>query len=349
MPVQAADQDNDLLGELLRPIRLTGVFQSHWLLNSPWSIEGDSESDCVVLHYVIEGSCWIGTEGARPVLLREGDLAVFPTGRSHRVSDHPDRRGVPLRTLLADRSPGISSQLALGGEGELTRILCAGLYYDTNTVSSLYHALPWMLTLEREAVEAEPLLRDIIHQLVTDRDGGLGPRLITLRIFEVFFILTLHPLLRGMMDRPEVITALKDPAISKALLIMYTRFVEPWTIESLAREVGMSRSAFAASFREIVGESPSSHLTLRRMRESARLLAESDVPLGVIPQKVGYKSAVGFHIAFRKCFGITPGEYRQRFRRMTGKTPAEDGPRDGAVRSTPTSWEGSAPRVSAGL
>jgi AraC family transcriptional regulator, activator of mtrCDE len=306
-------REEDLLSELLRPIRLTGVFLSWWHLSVPWSIEGDTESECAILHHVVEGSCWIYAEGTAPTLLDEGDLAIFPTGVAHRLSDRPDRRGVPLRTLLSDRAPGASNHLSLGGDGPTSRILCAGLHYDPSAASALYRALPWMMVLRRQMVDSEPMLREVVDLLVDCRDvDGPGSQLITLRTFEMAFVLMLRPLLRGMMDRPEVMAAVKHPAISKALLIMYTRFAEPWTIESLAREVGMSRSAFTATFRELVGDSPAGHLTFCRMREAARLLAESDVPLSTLAERVGYRSSVGFHLAFRKAIGMPPGEYRAR-------------------------------------
>ncbi|WP_424187699.1 cupin domain-containing protein [Actinokineospora sp. G85] len=114
----------DLLSELLRPIRLTGVFHSWWDLRAPWAIEGDAESTCAVLHYVAEGSCWITADGAAPVELRSGDLAVYPTGTAHRLSDAPDRRGLPLRTLLGNRPPGASGRLSLGGGGRAP-VFCA--------------------------------------------------------------------------------------------------------------------------------------------------------------------------------------------------------------------------------
>ncbi|PZS31768.1 MAG: AraC family transcriptional regulator [Pseudonocardiales bacterium] len=305
--------EQDLLSELLRPIRLTGVFHSWWLLRVPWSIEGDSEHNCAVLHYVVDGSFWISTEGAMPTKLHEGDLAIFPTGVAHRLSDRPDRPGVPLQTLLAGREPGTSARLTHGGDGPKTRILCAGLHYDPSAATSLYRALPWMMVLDRAKIESEPLLRDAVNLLIAQHDGvGPGSQLITLRAFEMAFVLILRPLLNGIMDRPAVLSALEHPAISQALLIMYSRFSEPWTIASLAHEVNMSRSAFTARFRELVGEGPASHLTSYRMREAARLLANSSIPQSALPGKVGYKSAVGFHVAFRKFFGMTPGEYRQR-------------------------------------
>ncbi|MDJ0341456.1 AraC family transcriptional regulator [Streptomyces sp. H10-C2] len=302
---------NDLLSELLRPLRLTGVFDSLWRLRAPWAIEGDSEQSCAILHYMVEGDCWISAGDCPPIQLHQGDLAVFPTGTAHRLSDLPGRQGVPLKAVLPQREPGTSGVLVVEGTGDLSRIMCAGLHYDATAATSLYRALPWSLVLDRTQVDQEPLLRDTLASLAApERRGEPGSQLVTLRAFEMAFVLALRPLLRELSDNPAVLPALRHPGISKALIIVSTRFSEPWTIEALAREVGMSRSAFTATFRELVGEAPARHLTGRRMQEAARLLTETAVPQTAVPPRVGYQSAVGFHLAFRKWFGTTPGEYR---------------------------------------
>lgn len=303
---------NDLLSELLRPLRLTGVFDSLWTVRAPWAIEGDSEQSCAILHYMVEGDCWISAGAdCPPIQLHQGDLAVFPTGTAHRLSDLPHRQGVPLKAVLPQREPGTSGVLVVEGTGERSRILCAGLHYDATAATSLYRALPWSLVLDRTQVDKEPLLRETLASLaVAERRGEPGSQLVTLRAFEMAFVLALRPLLRELSDNPAVLPALRHPGISRALVIVSTRFSEPWTIEALAREVGMSRSAFTATFRELVGEAPARHLTGRRMQEAARLLTETAVPQAAVPPRVGYQSAVGFHLAFRKWFGTTPGEYR---------------------------------------
>ncbi|MGX1881366.1 AraC family transcriptional regulator [Streptomyces sp. NPDC055287] len=306
-----ADDGGDLLSELLKPLRLTGVFDSRWHVNAPWAIEGDAEQSCAVLHYIVEGGCWISGEGQTPLELNAGDLAVFPTGTAHRLSDRPDRQGVPLRAVLPERQPGTSGEIRIEGEGPESRLLCAGLHYDASAATGLYKALPWALVLDGPQVAAEPLLRDTLRLLAApDRPVGPGDRLITLRAFEMALVLALRPLLRELADNPAALPVLRHPGISRAMVIIATRFAEPWTIESLAREVGMSRSAFTAAFRSLVGDAPARHLTGRRMQEAARLLGETTVAQSAVPQRVGYQSSVGFHLAFRKWFGTTPGEYR---------------------------------------
>ncbi|MFD5894731.1 MULTISPECIES: AraC family transcriptional regulator [unclassified Streptomyces] len=309
-PIQT--ESDDLLSELLKPLRLTGVFDSRWHVSAPWAIEGDAEQSCAILHYIVQGGCWVSGEGQKPVELREGDLAVFPTGTAHRIADRADRGGgLRLGAVLPERLPGTSGELKIEGGGPESRLLCAGLHYDASAATGLYSALPWALVLDRTQVDNEPLLRDTLRLLAsTQRPVGPGDRLITLRAFEMALVLALRPLLREIADNPASLPVLNHPGISRAMVIIATRFAEPWTIESLAREVGMSRSAFTAAFRELVGEAPARHLTGRRMQEAARLLGETSLPQSAVPQRVGYRSAVGFHLAFRKWFDRTPGEYR---------------------------------------
>ncbi|MFD3943495.1 AraC family transcriptional regulator [Streptomyces sp. NPDC058579] len=305
------DEAEDLLSELLKPLRLTGVFDSRWHVRAPWAIEGDAEQSCAVLHYIVEGGCWITGDGHPPLELNAGDLIVFPTGSAHRLSDRPDRQGVPLRAVLPERKPGTSGEIRIDGTGPVSRLLCAGLHYDASAASGLYTSLPWALVLDGAQVDREPLLRDTLRLLAApDRPVGPGDRLITLRAFEMALVLALRPLLRELADNPTSLPLLRHPGISQAVVMIATRFAQPWTIDSLAREVGMSRSAFTAAFRELVGESPARHLTSRRMQEAARLLSETSLPQSAVPSRVGYQSAVGFHLAFRKWFGMTPGEYR---------------------------------------
>ncbi|MFD3523016.1 AraC family transcriptional regulator [Streptomyces sp. NPDC058653] len=309
-PIQT--EGDDLLSELLKPLRLTGVFDSRWHVSAPWAIEGDAEQSCAILHYIVQGGCWITGDGQTPLELREGDLAVFPTGTAHRIADRPDRiGGLRLGAVLPERLPGTSGELRIEGDGPESRLLCAGLHYDASAATGLYTALPWVLALDRTQVDNEPLLRDTLRLLASPhRPVGPGDRLITLRAFEMALVLALRPLLREIADNPSSLPVLNHPGISRAMVIIATRFAEPWTIESLAREVGMSRSAFTAAFRELVGEAPARHLTGRRMQEAARLLGETSLPQSAVPQRVGYRSAVGFHLAFRKWFEQTPGEYR---------------------------------------
>ncbi len=248
---------------------------------------------------------------ARVVRLRAGDLAVFPHGTAHRVADAPGGVTVPLETLLPRREPGAMRTVRIDGPGPATTMLCGGLHYDETAASPLYRALPAMIVLSEDAVTGQPLLGDTLARLAGEWDlGEPGLGLVALRAFELAFVLALRAALADPGGVP-VLRALRHPAIGRALLAVQTRFGEPWTVGSLAAEAGLSRSAFAATFRELVGEAPMRHLTARRMQEAARLLADTPLPHSAIAERVGYRSTVGFHLAFKQWYGHTPGDHRR--------------------------------------
>lgn len=313
----------DLLSELLTPLRLRGVFHSRWTVHAPWGIVGDAE-DCVLLHYIRSGQCAVELPDLRePLLLQSGDLAVFAHGSAHRLADRPGRATVPLAEVLPDRPEGAVRTVRVDGEGAATELLCGGLHYDAAAAAPLYRALPPVLVLNRAVVEAEPMLADTLDRLSGDGMGeGPGGRLVALRAFELVFVLAMRAALASMGETEPLLRALRHPPVAGALLAVQTRFAEPWTLASLAAEAGLSRSAFAAVFRELVGEPPMAHLAARRMQEAARLLAETDLAQSRIAERVGYRSVAGFHLAFRAWSGSTPGEHRRAPARAVSPAPA---------------------------
>ncbi|MFI6316304.1 AraC family transcriptional regulator [Nonomuraea sp. NPDC050556] len=296
--------DGDLLSELLAPMRLHGVFHSRWSMRAPWGVAGAKE-DCAILHYIQDGTCTVELPGHDPVELAAGDLVLFPHGTAHQLADAPGRPSVPLESLLPARQPGEVTTLERGGPGPATTLLCGGLHYDRAATAPLYQALPPVLVVR---AGTQPLLTQTLENLagewVTREPGG---QLVALRAFELVYVLAL----RACMAETSL-AALRHPAVSAALLAVQTRFAEPWTVETLAAEAGLSRSAFAATFRELVGEAPMRHLTARRMQEAARLLTETALAHERISERVGYRSTVGFHLAFKAWYGTPPGEFRRR-------------------------------------
>ncbi|MGA5816961.1 AraC family transcriptional regulator [Kitasatospora sp. NPDC094028] len=331
---------DDVLGELLAALRVRGVLQSHLRARAPWAVRGPAEN-CAVLHYVVAGSCWATladevrlpdtARHLRQARLRPGDLVIFPWGAPHTLGDRPWREALPLTAVLPDRTPGVAPvSVRLPGPGPETAMLCAGLSYNSVGESALYRALPPMLVLHREVVRRHPLLHHTLAALSAEHPGDPVEGEL-LRGFETALVLALRLALRGeaaerLNDDYPSLRALRHPGISRALTAVYARYSEQWTVDLLAREALMSRTGFTTVFRQLVGESPGRHLTARRMREAARLLSETDLALSLIPAAVGYRSSVGFHLAFRKWTGTTPGEYRDAHpgRRGTG---SRGGPR----------------------
>jgi AraC-like DNA-binding protein len=97
-----------------------------------------------------------------------------------------------------------------------------------------------------------------------------------------------------------------------ALSAIHGRVNTPWTVESLAEAAGMSRSAFAARFKELLGQTPLEYVTEWRMQKAMQLLGQRDKKLIDVARSVGYESDAAFSKAFKRVVGANPGEYLRR-------------------------------------
>ncbi|MFB7761466.1 AraC family transcriptional regulator [Streptomyces xiamenensis] len=300
----------DVLSELLKPLRLTDTYYSKWLAGGDWGVAGQEDSHAV-LHYMVRSECFITCADAEPIRLSEGDLALFPHGTAHTFSSAPGLTTTQLHQVLPARAAGSSHVVTVGDAHPDTEILCASLHFDSTTEPPLYRALPPVIVLRAHMLMDEPLLLRTLQSLPTEIiRTAPGARMVSLRAFEMVLVLSLRTAMERLAADSPALQALRHPGISRALTAMYASYATPWTVETLSREAGMSRSAFSQAFRDLVGEPPARHLMVRRLQEARRLLADLSVPLGEIHERVGYQSHVGYHLAFRKEFGITPGEFR---------------------------------------
>ena len=117
--------------------------------------------------------------------------------------------------------------------------------------------------------------------------------------------------------------ALADPSIRRALQLMHGQPGEQWTVESVAKAVGISRSGFAARFAELMGEPPLQYLVRWRMAKAAQALRETDASIVEIAERVGYFSEASFSKAFKRWEGSSPGAYRRASQKeRASKLPA---------------------------
>ncbi len=142
--------------------------------------------------------------------------------------------------------------------------------------------------------------------------NSLAAETIITRLSEILFIEAVRVYISTVGDGAEGwLGALKDPQIGQALATIQQQPEELWTVESLARCVGLSRSAFSAKFKLLVGEAPMQYITRVRLTKAAALLRTNSSTLIEVALSIGYESEVAFSKAFKRYFGMAPGAYRQ--------------------------------------
>jgi AraC-like DNA-binding protein len=303
----------DVLTEALASMRTDRPTSVRTNGRAPWGLRMPPTAGAG-FHVVLHGRCWLIprlSTGREPVRLAEGDVIFLRSGPEQVLTDEPGSPVGPAgsRRLLEDELIG---SVDLGGDGELTSLLCGNYHLDRSRPHPLVSQLPELIHL-RTGDGRHPQLTSAVELLRTELDG---PRIGSSGIVPALIDSLLLYILRAWMDECPTrtvgwATALKDPAIAPALAAMHADPANSWTVESLAARAGLSRAAFAKKFHTMVGEPPLTYLTRWRMTTAARLLRESDAPLASVAARTGYGSEFAFAKAFKREYGQAPGGYRR--------------------------------------
>jgi AraC-like DNA-binding protein len=253
------------------------------------------------------------------VLLQEGDIIVFPQGDPHIMSSTPGMRG---QTSLDTYRRPVGSQLPFSlreeGGGARTQMVCGFLGYDARPFNPLLATLP--RTLRVSAREGGGWLEALAKLAVAETTAGrTGGECVLARASELMFVEVLRRYVATLPpEQTGWLAGLRDPFVGRALAALHDRPAEPWTVESLARESALSRSALAERFAHLVGEAPMQYLTRWRMQLAATLLRTRAASVFEAAVEVGYASEAAFSRAFKKIVGVPPAAWREGQRAEEG-------------------------------
>lgn len=312
----------DPLGEVLQLLQLSGVLYCNAELTDPWGIEIPDLPGVMNVEVVTSGHCWIELDGEPPVFMPEGSLVLVPRGNRHVLRGNPGDRTTALEQIPVERIGDRFENMVFGGGGRTTRITYYGVRFDPYVADRLVRLLPTLLHLRTDIDDGSWLTSTIRFIAREARQRQPGSELIITRLAD---ILVIHAIRAWIADAREEergwIVALHDRQVGKALSLMHRDPGQPWQVESLARETGMSRSGFSARFTELVGEPAMQYLTTLRMQLAMRELNQTTDTLARIAERVGYQSEPAFNRAFKRVIGMPPGAVRRQRSADAAKDP----------------------------
>ena len=296
------------VADALRHITITGVFYCPSYLHEPWGGTVPPMPGCVWFHVVTSGHCELVVGGDR-VHLQSGDLALVPHGAGHRIEAGGPTEYPSIPDLPHDEQSDNYAVLRYGDDGPLTELVCGGLRLEHPSARRLLDGLPPIVhvrTVRRTVLGAT---LDLLAEEVRSRE--VGSEAVISRLCDVLVIQAIrHWMTSSEATGSPWLRAMGDPQIGLALAALHAEPAVPWTVESLASRAAMSRSAFAARFRELLGQPVMGYLTELRLQLAVDLLHRSDRTVAEVATAVGYESDASFSRVFKRHLGTSPRQMR---------------------------------------
>ncbi len=303
---------SDPLAETLHLLKPTGTLYCRSELTAPWGIDMPAFEGYMMFHVVTGGHCWLEVEGEAPRLLQQGSLALVPHGQGHCIRSSPTGEVVPLFDIPVEQVSDRYEIMRYGGAGELTHLTCGVVRFDHVAARQLVALLPRVLQIDTwnddEGSWLQSTLRFIAREARELRPGG---ETVITHLADILIIQAIRSWIDSVPESGHGwLAALRDKQIGRALAAIHRAPEKDWSVASLAKEAGMSRSGFSARFTNLVGESAKHYLTQWRMQLARTQLQESPESLAVLADRFGYQSEAAFSRAFKREFGVSPGSVR---------------------------------------
>jgi AraC-like DNA-binding protein len=312
----------DPLSEVLRSVRLTGGIFLDTRFTAPWCVHTRvTGQDCqgflaapkqiIAYHFIIEGTLLVNVEDAPAISAHAGEIVLLPRNDPHTLASGAGLEPKNARDLIQPAVSGGLARISYGGGGDAVHLVC-GFLASEQLYNPLIAGLPSILKVDvrqgasRDWVEAS--VRFAANELIEGRPASSS---VVSRLSELLFVEAVRNY-SLVLKSHELgwLKGLADHQIGRALALIHRNIRETWSVDALARAVGLSRSAFVDRFTKLVGLPPIRYLTVWRLQTAKLNLRETQTPIARLARSIGYESEEAFSRAFKREFGSPPARWR---------------------------------------
>ena len=264
---------------------------------------------------VLNGPCWLAVDGFPATILETGDFVLFPAMPGFTLASDPEVKPMSLNPVPSEQQV---DEVFHGDTTTEPSVSLLGGYFafDPTNASMLLDLLPRMLCIRatEPTIGSVATIVDLIQREAREKRAGRA--LVLARLIEVMLVEALRSVPPDLKTT-GLLAGLRDPQLAVSLRGIHTQTAHPWTLATLAREAGMSRSSFAERFARVIGMTPLSYLLRWRIAVAKNMLAREQMSVAETAFAVGYESASGFSTAFSRETGRPPKEFIGIHRRDT--------------------------------
>jgi AraC-like DNA-binding protein len=296
----------DPLSQIIDLLKPQAVFWRVVEAHGGWTI-GFRPTSVVVFGQVIEGGCHVVREDGISFDLDAGDFMLMAAPPNWSMAAFGGgSEVVDFRAIV--ENPGLL--LAPTQPAQVTRFMAGNFKFEPanrELISTLMLPIVRVRADEIESSRLRALLATFGEEAMAERPGR---SLVLDRLLGVILIEALRYRSPEIGDGGRgLLAGLADPKIGRVLRMMHADTKRSWTLVALAREAGMSRSALASRFTQIVGVPPIEYLANWRMMLAKSALAAAAAPMVEIAEMAGYQSVSAFSTAFKRETGYSPTLY----------------------------------------
>ncbi|HZZ13333.1 MAG TPA: AraC family transcriptional regulator [Paraburkholderia sp.] len=330
----------DALSDVLRLVHLGGAVYLNGDFTAPWCVVGEVTPELcatflpcaeriVSYHLITEGSCLarLTADPTSTIRVEAGELLVVPQGEAHLMGSSLELAPAPANDMLArylNSVPGEVMTLRYGGGGSPTRLICGFLACDDTLTNPVLSSLPRIFKVDmRDDPRSAWLESSLKLAAIEAAEGRVGSAIVLSRLSELLFVEAVRRCIDALpADRKGWLAGVGDRFVGRALALLHAQPAHGWTVDELARKVGLSRSALAQRFTQLLGQPPMQYLARWRLQIAAQELRSGTQSLAAISERVGYESEAAFNRAFKREFGMPPASWR----RHQGTADGRDSP-----------------------
>jgi AraC-like DNA-binding protein len=262
----------------------------------------------VVLHFVLSGTAELTYDSvARP--LHRGMIVMVPPQLAHALQVGPLNGDGSVDGNASSLPTGVATHIDLGQGGPEGFVMSCGRVEATyGGMAGIFDAFDEAVIVDLSEHPSAPALFDVIYR--EQQRGDVGSCQMVSALMQQAFIIMLRALRSEGFSQMRTLAALHDAQLNRAVTAIMDQPGADHSVGSLAREAGMSRSAFSDRFRVTLGRTPMDYVREVRLRRAAALLRRTDLGVETIAGKVGYSSRTHFSKAFSDHFSVSPRDYR---------------------------------------